>query len=402
MAYQPEHHTAGDGRRLTGNVRRPPQISETAASITTWQWLVFPLVLFACIRLSLFAFSYIALSLTPDLYHEVGPREFMRQYPLVDGLYRWDSEWFYLIARRGYWEARATNFFPLLPLLAWLTNALTGMHVRFALLFVANIASLLAYALVYRIYLSLADEAAARWSLILLMVFPFSFFQAAAYPESLMMLFSALAVWLALRGNHISAGVALGIGVLARHLTMFTGAALLAAQIRERGFQPRRFLADPAIMGLIIPWLFLAGYCLFQYIAFGDPLAFYHARTDPIWGARAWWGLRELLIADVIDTNTRVMYSYIPFALLPTIGAFALAGRQQWITLAAFAIIFMVMLWTIGMWGIGRYAASCWPAFLPLGAWIARRPLWQGPAVAVLALFQGLYFYLFTQQFHIL
>ena len=62
----------------------------------------------------------------------------------------------------------------------------------------------------------------------------------------------------------------------------------------------------------------------------------------------------------------------------------------------------MAAVWLIGMWGIGRYAASCWPAFLPLGAWLKHHPFWQGPAIGVLALFQGLYFYLFTQQFFIL
>jgi len=367
-----------------------------------WRWTCFPIILFVCTRSALFVFSFIALTLTPDLYREAGPREFMRFYPLVDGLYRWDSEWFYLIAKYGYWEARATNFFPLLPVLARGVSAVTGLHLRFALLVVANVASFGAYLFVYRIYLHLAGEAAARWSLVLLASFPFAFFQAAAYPESLMMLCSALAVLLTLRGQHVWAGVALGVGVLARHLTMFTGAALLTAQLQERGQHPRRSFLSPATLGLIIPWLFLWGYCGYQDVRFGDPLAFYHARTDPIWGERAWWGLHDLLTTTERDVEVYVMYSYIPFALLPTIGAVCLLRRPQWYLVAAFAIVFMGSMWLIGIWGIGRYAASCWPAFLPLGAWLARHPFLQGPTIGVLALFQGLYFYLFTQQFFIL
>jgi hypothetical protein len=55
--------------------------------------------------------------------------------------------------------------------------------------------------------------------------------QAMGYPESLMVLFTALAVYLALRGMHIWAGVALGVGVLARHLSFFAGGSLLVAQV---------------------------------------------------------------------------------------------------------------------------------------------------------------------------
>jgi Dolichyl-phosphate-mannose-protein mannosyltransferase len=320
----------------------------------------------------------------------------------VDGLYRHDSEWFYRIAQWGYYQARMTNFFPMLPLLARLVTGVTGLHLRFALLVVANVASCVAYLLVYRIYVTLAGTQAARWALILLVSFPFAFFQAAAYPESLMMLCSALAVLLALRGNHIWAGVALGVGVLARHVTIVAGGALLVAQVRQRGLHPRRFLGSPALLGLIIPWVMLGGYCLFQQRTFGDPLAFYHARTNPIWGERAWWGLADLLATTARDVEVYVMYSYLPFALLPTLGAVMLMRDRQWYELASFAIVFMGLVWLIGMWGLGRYAASCWPAFLPLGTWLAQRPSLQGPVVSVLALFQGLYFYLFTQQFYIL
>jgi hypothetical protein len=59
-------------------------------------------------------------------------------------------------------------------------------------------------------------EGAARWALTLFGVYPFAFFQAAGYPESLMIFFSALAILLAQREDHIWAGVALGLGVLAR------------------------------------------------------------------------------------------------------------------------------------------------------------------------------------------
>ncbi len=96
------------------------------------------------------------------------------------------------------------------------------------------------------------------------------------------------------------------------------------------------------------------------------------------------------------------MRAYMPFALLATVGALALATKRQWLELAAFALVLMGVAWVIGVWGLGRYSASCWPAFLPLGVWLSKRPTLQGPVVVGLALFQGLFFYLFAQQFPIL
>ena len=51
---------------------------------------------------------------------------------------------------------------------------------------------------------------------------------------------------------------------------------------------------------------------------------------------------------------------------------------------------------------MGRYTASCWAAFVPLGVWLSRRPLLQTPVVASFALLQGMMFFLVQHQFSIL
>ncbi len=374
---------------------------DTAQGIASWRWIMFPLLLFIFTRIALLGIAYLGLTFMPDLYVNSGDSPFRQQYPTLDALCRHDCPWFLAIAERGYWEARATNFFPLFPFLTRAVHELTGIHIRFAQLIVANSAGLGALLIVYRIFLKLADTATAQWALVALAAYPFSFFQAVAYPESLMMLFGSLAILLALNDRHISAGVALGIGVLARHLTMFAGAGLLVAQLRQRGHNPRQFLLSPAVLGLVIPWVFLGGYCLYQYVTFGDPLAFYHARNSPIWG-RAWWGIYELLTTQDRDIEVSVMRSYIPFVLIPSIGAVALATQRKWLELAAYAMIFMLVVWAIGVWGLGRYSASCWPAFLAIGHWLARWPALRGPVIVFFALFQGFFFYLFTHAFFIL
>jgi hypothetical protein len=358
-----------------------------------WRWIVVPLLIFVFSRAALLGVAYLGLTFLPELYISSGDSPFRQQFPALDAFCRHDCVfWFSAIAERGYWEARATNFFPLFPFLSGALHQITGLPIRLTMLIVANSAGLGALLVVYRIFLALADPDAA---------YSFSFFQATDHPESLMMLFGALAILLALKGHHIWAGVALGVGVLARHLTMFAGAGLLAAQIRQRGRHPRQFLLSPALLGLVIPWLFLGGYCFYQYLRFGDPLAFYHARNDPIW-ARAWWGIDELLTTRERDVEVSVMRSYAVFALIPTIGALALAARRKWAELAAFTISLMLVVWAIGVWGLGRYSAAWWPAFLPLGELLARWPGLRGPVILLFAIFQGLFFYLFTHAFYIL
>jgi hypothetical protein len=255
---------------------------------------------------------------------------------------------------------------------------------------------------IYRVFARLEGEEAARWGLALFAAYPFAFFQAGGYPESLMIFFSALAILLALRGNHLWAGLTLGLGVLTRHVTLFAGSALLAAQIRQRGIHPRRLLLNPSILGLLLPWLFLGLYCLYQYIVFGNPLAFAAARDQPPWGPMAWWGIDDLLTTQETNRHVQVMYSYLPFAILVSIGALALLRKPQWVELAVFALSFLIAVWAMGMWGLGRYTAACWPAFLPFGARVAKTRYLQGPVITILALFQGLFFFLFSHQYMIL
>ena len=60
-----------------------------------------------------------------------------------------------------------------------------------------------------------------------------------------------------------------------------------------------------------------------------------------------------------------------------------------------------VLAFGLGAYGLGRYSASVWPAFLPLGVWLTRRPSWKLPLVVVLAMFQGLFLHLFAHAYEL-
>lgn len=207
-------------------------------------WWRFPLALFLAHRVALIAFSWFALMLEPML-ERPGGMVALHAFPALDGLCRWECGWFDYVATRGYDVPARTNFWPLFPLAG---RALThlGIPLHFGFLLIANAAGLLAWLLIYRVFLGLEGRRTANWALVAYAAFPFAFFQASAYPESLMIAFTALAVFLAMRGSHVGSGLALGVGILARHLAVLAGPALAVAQLRQRGL--KGFFTSPAVL----------------------------------------------------------------------------------------------------------------------------------------------------------
>jgi hypothetical protein len=374
-------------------------MSLTERARAHWPAIRFPILLWAATRAALMLFSEMAIRLAP---HGLDPRRtwppaheaFLRPYPWIDGLCRWDCGWYMKIASRGYIEYVDSNIWPLYPLLTRIFHELTRVDIIVSLIVVANLACLAAWVTMYRLFERLEGEDAARWGLGLYAAYPFAFFQAEAYPESTMVCFSVLAVSLALAHKPIRAGLMLGLGTLARHLVMIGGAALLIAQIRERGI--KRLFADKGVFGLFLPWIILCAYPLWLWRSLHDPLAFWKSRSQG-WGAVAWMGVWQPLLEGNQDPR---YWIYPLVSLIPAIGAVMLALQKRW-EMFALAAIFLLTCWGIGAEALGRYSAGCWPAFLPLGVWLARKKEWQVPALVGLTLFQGLFFYLFIEQYPI-
>ncbi len=361
--------------------------------MTKVRWALFPIALWVVTRLSLLLAGYLSMSISGEM-HVNWASAALKPYPALDALCRWDCGWYEKIATFGYREVVELNVWPGLPLLARGLGAGSGMSIGMALLVISNLAGLGAYLVLYRLFTRIDGEAAARWALVLFAAFPFAFFHAAGYPETLMILASAGAVSLAMSGRHLLAGLVLGLGLLVRHLTVLAGGALLAAQIRERGW--RGLFRSPSVLGLFVPGLVAALYMLFIWKRWGDPFAFLKARD--MWSPTARWSIFGVLKVAHVWPH---VVAQAPFALIPTIGTVMLLGNGRYAELASAVIPLMVMIWVIGTFGLGRYAASCWPAYLPLGRWLERRPGWQAPVIVVLALAQGCFFYMFSHHYEI-
>ncbi len=366
----------------------------------------FPFLLFAFTRLAYVGMSWMGLNAVNTLfYNDYDRHRVLQPYPWIDGLCRWDCGWFHNLVVNGYLNVEYAKVFPLLAVIGGGVEKLTGINHLIVFIIVANLCSLAAYVVIYRLFTEIENEEAARFALLLLTAFPFAYYSAAGYPESMMMLATAYSIDLARRGKHIGAGFALTLGFAARHLTLAGGAGILAAQIRQRGLHPRKFLLNPAVLGLLLPWLFLAGFSFYLSWKVGDPLAWWNSRKIG-WNDWVWYSFRQTLMYVPYWDRPEYFY-YILFSIPVVGGAVGLLialkkKRWEYVEIAAYGLALLFVVMSSGAAGMGRYLASIWPCFLPLGVWLAKRPMLQGPVLGFFWLFQGLWFFLFSHQWRVL
>lgn len=359
------------------------------------RWLAAPAAVFVFSRLAILFVTGASLVLDARTHRPGGPMRF----PAIEGLCWWDCGWFHRIAMDGYAQPNYSNFFPLFPLLGRVVHEVTRLPYPYALVLVANAFGLVGLVFIYRLFHELEGEAVAKTGIALLAAWPFSFFQATGYPESLMLASTAAAIWYAYRSRHFAAGTALGLGILARHLTVVAGLSLLVAQLKERGWRPKRFLWHRDFLALLVPFAIAALYFVYLSIHFGDALAWWQARSAG-WGDAAWFGVLTYLRAGPMAFEPQIGL-YVVLSLIPGVAAFFLLRKPSWWILGGFGVGLMVALWSIGLMGLGRYTQACWPAFLPIAAALERRAALKMPVILGFALVQGMFLYLFSHSYPI-
>ena len=363
--------------------------------------LTFPLALFVFSRIAYLGMSFMGMELVPTLFmHDYGRNPFMQKYPALDGLCRWDCGWFVRVVQEGYSDLQHAAVCPLFPAIGWAVERYTGLHHVFVFLILANGASLASYYVVYQLFREVDGDDAARWGLLLFAAYPFAYYQAAGYAESTVVLTTAGAMLLARRKHWFWAGIVLGIGILGRQLALLGGAGMLAIYIRQRGLNWKKLLLDPSLFGLVIPWLFIGGFAWYLSVVLGDPLAFLKGRNVG-WNEWVWYSVRQILMYVPYAERPEYFY-YVAFVTVPTLGAAMLCFRKRYFELAACGVAMMAVTVSIGCVALGRYSATAWPCYLPMGLWLSRRPAFAGPVIAMFMLFQGFFFFLFSHQFRIL
>jgi hypothetical protein len=301
----------------------------------------------------------------------------------------WDSGWYFDIARRGYYYDPAGQssiaFFPLYPMLmralAWPFGGgdralwLAGIALSYASLFFG-------LAVLHRLTArTFGDRETARRTVLYVAVFPFAYFFTQVYTESLFLLTSVSAVTAAAYSRWGWAGVFGGLAALTRPNGVLVAVplGLLALSGRPR---PSALARRAAAVALVPAGLGV--FCAFVSRLSGDPLGWLHAqdRWGYTVGNRPWVELMRML--DGLEKQG--LYGY--FFSDPLAPYYFLHGMVALVFVALTPSVFTRVGPALGAYvaaslyvpltgnaleGIGRYAATLFPAFMLLGTVTSRR-----------------------------
>ena len=352
-------------------------------------------------RLFLIIVAIVAVNFVPLGYKDRFLGGGSGNYSIAPSLFSWanfDGEHYLSLSIIGY-KGLEQAFFPVYPLLMSFiakpfvydfSSAL--LYATLAGLLISHFSLLLALILLYDLLKIDYSKKIVFLTLLLILIFPTSFFLGAVYSEAIFLLLSVAAFYSARKGRWFLAGIFGGVA----SATRIFGILLLPAFIleaREQRVQIKNYF-----------WIFLIpcgllGYMLYQWLTVGDPLAFYHLQK--VVGEQHQSGLtllpqvyfRYLKMILTVDPTSiifkTVMLEFIVgivFFLLPIYGYF----KKVRLSYVFFALASFLAPTIQGSFSsVPRYVIIFFPSFLALAIWLNNRPRFV-QAIVILVFILGL------------
>ncbi len=301
----------------------------------------------------------------------------------LDGWVRWDSAWYFSVAKSGYYfdpgiESNVA-FFPLYPLVVRAVSAPFSLMLDEPRAFYAAaiVVSLVAFFVGAKYLHALSEkildpQAAARVSWFFCLA-PWSLFFGAAYSESLYFALAVCAISEAIDRRFVRASIFAALAALCRSVGL-----VVAVAVALEFFLRRPFSARPKeVLALSLPVVALLSHMAYLGVVVGDPVAFLHVQDAPLWGRTP--GLPPILDTlalvddESIPLDTRVALSLAPLGVLATLLLSLVAFARVRPSLGLFGVLSMATVLSAGSWdSTGRYTCVVFPAFLALAALVRR------------------------------
>jgi hypothetical protein len=307
---------------------------------------------------------------------------FGRTSPFWDPFARWDSGWFFGIARNGYQyvEGGRNNlaYFPVYPLLMRYVGRLfgrTSADIYLGGIVVSWTAFVLAMIVLYYLaQLDLPGDRAER-AVLLTAIFPFAFFFGVVYTESVFFLFTVAAFYAFRTRRWVWGGLAGAVATATRVNGILMLPALAWIAWRAAADRRDRLMA---LVGLALVASGVGLYSLYVYSLSGNPLEW--AASIERWGyypGGAPW------LAPLRLARTLIMHPYAflagermaPYDTLNGVAALAFAASVPFVWRrfgAAYGLFMAANLWlplSSGQYeGLGRYCSVMFPCFIWLGS----------------------------------
>jgi Mannosyltransferase (PIG-V) len=210
------------------------------------------LLVFLGVRVALFVMAVVAMGTLPHVVSSTGvpgwpaPSFSAGPHNFITAWERADALWYLRIADGGYAAGDGSAaFFPLFPLVVRGVSWVLGGHPLAAGLLVANVAYLVALVLLYRLTERELSTSVARTAVLVLALFPASFFFVAPYSEAMFLLFAVASFSAARRRRWGWAGVFGALAALTRSVGVAMAPALMAEAVHQF-LEARRGVAIPA------------------------------------------------------------------------------------------------------------------------------------------------------------
>ncbi|HEY70012.1 MAG TPA: hypothetical protein G4O08_05445 [Anaerolineae bacterium] len=298
---------------------------------------------------------------------------------------RWDAVHHLNLARLGYFQAPAGDsvFYPLYPAVTRLTASLTGGDFIIAGLLVSTLACIFLLALLYRLAERHFGEETARWSVIVLAVYPLSLFLIAPYSESLFIALCLAAFLAAEDRRWWLAGIAGFLAALTRPNGILIPVGLAYLAWRQGHDQSTKVISRqsiPILGGLTLPVLgsliFLAWRSASGFDSIGQILNDHSGliMADPLTGLIT--AIGQWLRVHDLHTTLDVFSALIFIALIALMMVRPRWRRWEWIAFAgANMLLFLSKKSFIAssLQSMSRYVLVLFPAFILLGNLLAQR-----------------------------
>lgn len=339
--------------------------------------------LFAAWRLLLFGVLFLAVRFLPLQRNFLGGG--MSNYLTHPYLFAWanfDGEHYLSIATYGY-KTLQQAFFPVYP--ALIRILVTPLSLNFATLtsagfLISNLALIGSLILLWKIILLDFPRKIALFTILLLLVFPTSFYLGSVYNESLYLFLSLATFYTARKGKWFLGGI---LGAIASATRVF-GILLLPALLIE-AWQSKVPLKKSFWM-FLIPLGFMA-YMYYQWRYFADPLAFYH--LQPLVGEQHQQGVVLLpqvfyrylkILLNINLTNMATLgillevVTGILFTALPIYGYF----KKMRLSYIFYAFVGFLLPTIQGSFSsVPRYVLALFPSFIALSLLISKYPTFK-------------------------
>jgi hypothetical protein len=344
-------------------------------------WTLRPLALGAALRLLVFAAAVAGTQL-------IGLAGGARFPGMLEIWLRKDAYWYTQIAIHGYYNARGlpltANFFPLFPLSVSIAQHFTGLFFGSnsylaASLVVSWVAFLAACVLLFRLVSDRFGDQTAYLAVLLLGLFPFSFYFGAPFTEAVYVACALLAFLGIDRGNWWLAGAGALLAGVTRPTGLIIGLVVVVAYVVDWLRTRHRLRWD--ILSLALVPLGLAAFAVYCWIHFGNPFAYVVASSSVVWQEHLQTAGIKYLISVLIHPNSWIHGSLLDFIyallILSVLAVCYPIYRLLGLSYAVFTFLSCVapVLEFSSIKSTGRYVSVLFPVFIVLAYALRTRPI---------------------------